>query len=61
MAGSSIFIKYGIKSGGAAPFLRRTRNVFGQLQTRTRTAFVGNQLQQRNNGCVVTSTTTTGR
>ena len=61
MAGSSIFIKYGIKSGGAAPFLRRTRNAFGQLQTRTRTAFVGNQLQARTNPCIVSSYSTTCR
>jgi hypothetical protein len=37
MSGSSIFITYGLKSGGGVPFLRRTRNAFGQLQTRTRT------------------------
>ena len=38
MAGSSIFVTYGIKSGGAAPFLKRTRTAFQQIETRTRTA-----------------------
>jgi hypothetical protein len=36
MGGSSIFVKYGLKSGGGPSFLRRTRTVFGQLQTRVR-------------------------
>ena len=43
----SIFIRYGLKSGGGAPFLRRTRNAFGQLQTRTRTGSTFNQQQRR--------------
>jgi hypothetical protein len=47
MSGSSIFVKYGIKSGGAAPFLRRTRNVFEQRQARTRTGSTSSQLQAR--------------
>ncbi len=52
MGGSSIFVKYGLKSGGGAPFLRRTRNAFGQLQTRTRTGTSTSQLQRRTRSCV---------
>jgi hypothetical protein len=36
MAGSSIFVTYGLKSGGGPSFLRRTRTAFGQPETRTR-------------------------
>lgn len=38
MAGSSIFVTYGLKSGGGPAFLRRTRTAFGQEQTRERTS-----------------------
>lgn len=51
----SIFIRYGVKSGGGAPFLRRTRNAFGQLQARTRTGGNSTQRQQRTRSCSCTS------
>ena len=51
MAGSSIFVKYGLKSGGGAPFLRRIRNAFEQLETRTRTGATGSQRQQQHRTC----------
>ena len=52
MSGSSIFVTYGLKSGGGAPFLKRTRNVFGQLQTRTRTGSNVQQRQARDIPCI---------
>jgi hypothetical protein len=52
MAGSSIFVTYGLKSGGGAPFLRRTRTAVGQLQTRTRTGSTSSQLQTRTRSCL---------
>lgn len=61
MAGSSIFVTYGLKAGGGAPFLRRTRNSFGQAQQKTSTAFTGPQLQARVNNCIVTGSSTSGR
>lgn len=38
MAGSSIFVTYGLKAGGGLAFLKRTRTAFGQGETQTRTA-----------------------
>jgi hypothetical protein len=43
MGGSSIFVKYGLKSGGGPSFLKRTRTAFGQLQTRVRSGSTGTQ------------------
>jgi hypothetical protein len=52
MSGSSIFVTYGLKSGGGPAFLRRTRNAFGQLQTRTRTGSNVQQQQARDTPCI---------
>jgi len=57
MAGSSIFVTYGLKSGGGAPFLRRTRNAFGQLQSRTRTGATSSQRQTRTRTCSCSTST----
>ena len=51
MGGSSIFVTYGLKSGGGAPFLRRTRNAFEQLQNRTRSSFACSRWGPRQNFC----------
>jgi hypothetical protein len=48
---SSIYVKYGIRAGGAPPFLRRTRTAVGQLQTRTRTGGNYTQRQRRTSTC----------
>jgi hypothetical protein len=47
MAGSSIFVTYGLKSGGGPAFLKRTREAVSQLQTRTRVSSATFQLQRQ--------------
>lgn len=58
---SSLFIKYGVKAGGGAAFLKRTREAVPQPQARTRTGTTSSQVQQRTRtGSVTTTTVVTG-
>lgn len=60
MAGS-VFITYGVKSGGGPAFLRRTRQSSnGQRQTRTRTTFFTSQVQRRTATCRANMVTSCG-